>query len=86
MSGLFKKVMYVAIGLLVVIGLLTELVPTIATDAAALSADEDTPAIMALIVDYWWIGLTLVFIGLIMNTGMGRKALKRFRGGSRRHR
>ena len=47
MQGLFRKVMFIAIGLLIVIGLLTELVPTIATDAAALAADEDTPAILA---------------------------------------
>lgn len=79
MKGIFKKVMYIAIGLLIVIGLLTELVPTIATDAAALAADEDTPAIMALIVDYWWVGLTILFIGLVMSTNMGRRLLRRGR-------
>lgn len=85
MKGVFEKIMYIAIGLLVVIGLLTELVPTISANATSLAADPDTPAILALIVNYWWIGLTIVFIGVVMNTGLGKKMTRRG-GRSRRGR
>ncbi len=86
MGPIFKKILGIAIGLMIVIGLLTELVPDIATNATALAGDANTPAILAIIVDYWWIGLTIVFIGIIMGTGAGRAVRKIGRVSRRRRR
>lgn len=52
------------------------------TDNESIFADynpDDVPVVMTLIANYWWVGLIIVFVAVIMNSKAGRKLLRRRR-------
>lgn len=54
---------------------------TAVTDAESIYATydvDDVPVLLRLIAQYWWIGLTIVVIALLMGKGSTKKLRKRF--------
>jgi len=86
-NGIAKKVVMIAIGLLIVFALLVAVIPEIQTAITGLEAlDPAPPAILLTLANLWWIPLILVMVALIMGaTKGGRRTMGRvFRRGRRR--
>jgi len=79
MHGLSKKVIMIAVGLLVVFALLVAVIPDIQTAVTALGAlDPAPPTILLTLAGLWWIPMILVMVALIMGaTSGGRKTMGR---------
>ncbi|MBA7671512.1 hypothetical protein ES703_79670 [subsurface metagenome] len=79
MNGIAKKVIMIAVGLLVVFALLVAVIPQIQTSITALEAlDPAAPAIMLTLANLWWIPMILIMVALIMGaTKTGRRQIGR---------
>lgn len=79
MGGIAKKVIMIAVGLLVVFALLVAVIPDIQTAVTGLEAlDPAPPTILLTLANLWWIPLILVMVALIMGaTKGGRRTIGR---------
>lgn len=79
MSKVFKKVLYVTIGILVVLSLLAEVTGDIITANTALAAVSGLPAIIATIADFWWIPMVLILVAVFLGSPRGKRFVRRYR-------
>ena len=79
MGGIAKKVIMIAVGLLVVFALLVAVIPDIQTAVTSLETLEPAPpTILLTLAGLWWIPMILVMVALIMGaTKGGRRTIGR---------
>ncbi len=79
MNGIAKKVIMIAVGLLVVFAILVAVIPEIQTAITDLEAlNPAPPAILLTLANLWWIPMILVMVALIMGaTKGGRRTIGR---------
>lgn len=80
MSGMIKKVIYWVVGVLVLFGILVGTIPDIIVSSGNLTNDvEGLPPIIATVASFWWVGVLLLLVGVIMSTRAGRSFKRRLR-------
>ena len=84
MNGLFTKVIMWVVGILVLFSILAETLGDIITANTELAAVTGLPAIIATIADFWWIGVVMLLIATVMQTQIGKRMVRSFRGRRRR--
>jgi len=79
-----KSAIMWVVGLLVLFAILAETIPSIMGAAGNISAIAYMPTIIGTVADFWWIGVLILLIGVVMSTSAGKGAINRFRRSRRR--
>lgn len=79
MPKLAKGAIFFVVGLLVLFAILQGTLPTIIDASDNLTATEDMPDIIGTIASFWWVGIVLLLIGVVMKTNWGRRTFRRYR-------
>ncbi len=86
MGKLAKTAVMWVIGVLILLSILVGTIPDIQGAAGNLSAIAYLPSIIGTVADFWWVGVLLLLIGVVLSTSAGQGAIKRFKRSRRRGR
>lgn len=84
MKKIFKTAIFWIIGLLLLLSIMADGIPDIQGAVGNITAIPFLPSIIGTVADFWWVGVLLLVIGVIMGTSGGRKAYARFKRRRRR--
>lgn len=79
MQGIARKIINWVIGILIVYSILAGTATSIIDASDNLTNTSGLPAIIGTVAEFWWVGVLLLLVGVVMNTNIGRTARRYFR-------